>query len=243
MSFTFYVPVASALLWQSAGLGDQPIDPTNLNKEVSDPSPTATDNTYRLAWGPGQRWRLKGTTGTVAVNHSGITQVRILARGFISNNGPFGWEFNEPAWVTERPYACPYFKWDGSHVKYAPDEWYGVPPGLPAQTFVGYDISDWHNFNQPGNPSPRVIQKDITTWSNDVGLGPWTNALLSNREFGLSMDEEVLAYNILAGRMPVPGPGGTAPRYNISQLILEVTANDPAPPPPTLGRTLILVSE
>ena len=236
-TFKFWVPAASAVLWQGGGLGDQPIDGTNLNKEVSDPSPTATDNTYRLAWGANQTWRLKGTTGTVSVSHGGITQVRLLVRAFISNNGPDGWSFNVGDYISEYPYACPYVDFGGDGVAYAADEWYGTPPTVVPQTFVGYDISAWANFNQPGNPSPRVIQIDITSWA------PWDNARLSNLEFGLAMDGQQIEYNVFSGRMPSPGPGGSAPRYNVSQLILEVTANDPPPPPPTLGRTLILVSE
>jgi len=181
---------------------------------------------------PANLWRLKATAPTVTTSHGAITSVKLHARIYMSNTGTFSWDFS-----SYDAFVAPYIKPSGQTRKWTLPNWVN----LPQQTFVGISFQNGHNFNQPGDPSPKVISWDVTslyTWGSD-------NALLSSCEFGLSMDEEdlysALGFFANAGWMPIEGPSGSTPRWNISQLILEVDAADPPAPPPAPTRPLMMV--
>jgi hypothetical protein len=107
-----------------------------------------------------------------------------------------------------------------------------------------------HNWNQPGEPLAYPISWTITSdgsYAYTPAFFGSDDAKLNGCEFGLSINEQDLfpigeypVNNAKAGWMPIQGAGGSAPRWNISQLILEVDANDP-PPPPVTTRPLIMV--
>jgi hypothetical protein len=110
---------------------------------------------------------------------------------------------------------------------------YSLPDAVSPGVNVGYDFVDktW-NFNVPGQPTSEQITWDVTA------LAAWDNTKLAACEFGLSMDEESLPGFDNAGWRPNTGPAGSTPRYNVSQLILEVDAADP---PPSYSKSILAV--
>lgn len=231
MAVKFWVPAATTVLWQQ-GVGDQSVDGSMLNKQSVDPA--SIDDTSCLQWGgsitsAARPWKLKCTTGTVSTSHGGITSVKLHARIFMSNNGSFSWGFS-----TYAAYVAPFFAPPSTARQYSIPQ--TVNDGGTILS-VGYAFTNGHNWNVGGEPDPYVLN---TTGWNITALASWDNSKLSSCEIGLSMDElqDVLGTNQLGGWMPIDGPYGTTPKWNVSQLILEVDANDP-PPPPTKGMVIM----
>lgn len=235
MAVKFWVPVSSAILWQQ-GVGDQSVSATNLNKPST--SGASIDDAVRLDWSQADRpWKLRGTTGTVSVSHGGITSVRLHARIYMSNGGPYSWDFS-----SYDAYVAPFFKKSGGTRRY------NIPQTVNdggTVLNVGFSFQNGHNWNQVGEPVPFILPASVgsgTPGWDITSFETWTNALLSGAEIGLSMDElqDTLGINQVGGWMPIEGPGGTLPRWNVSQLILEVDALD-APPPPVVTRPMFMV--
>lgn len=229
MAVKIWVPASSAILWQQ-GVGDQSVSATNLNKQST--LDASIDDSVRLDFGQADRpWKLRATAGTVSTSHGAITSVKLHLRIYMSNTGPFSWDF-----TFYSAYVAPFFKVPGGTRKYSIPE--TVNDGGTVLN-VGYSFTNGHNFNIAGEPVPFVLSWNITaeeTWGSD-------NSKLSGIEIGASMDElqDTLGINEVGGWMPINGPGGSTPRWNISQLILEVDADDP-PPPPVTTRPLIMVT-
>jgi len=220
MAVKFWVAPATATV-RGSGIGVAP-----LNKQVAPPG--EIDETDRVSIGQADNlWRLRAWPGSVGVEHGGITKVTLHGRIYMSNNGPFVWDFS-----TNDAYVAPYVVVDGVATYFTPD-WVNVP----YQLYVGQGYQNGWNFNQQGQPTSFKIGPAHVGW-DVTALAAWTNAKLAACEFGLSMDEASLGTYYRAGYMPINGPAGTTPRYNISQLILEVDAADP---PPSYAKSFMAV--
>jgi hypothetical protein len=204
----FWVPVATATV-RGSGIGV-----SALNKQVAPPGDI--DETDRVSIAEATRkWRLQGYPGAVAVSHGGITKVQLHARIYVSNNGTFSWDFSG-----NEAYVAPYVKVGGSTYYSLPDV---VNYGY--NIWCGHAFTNGWNFNIAGEPTSKHISWDITSKAS------WDNDALSGCEFGLAMDEAQVGGSAfyLSGFMPMEGAGGATPRFNVSQLILEVDAADPPP--------------
>lgn len=194
------------------------IDPSPLAKQVT--TGGALDETDRVEIGqPDTLWRLRGYPGAVDASHGGITKVTLHARIYMSNTGSFSWDFS-----TNNAFVAPYVVTGGATTYDLPD-WIG-------SLFAGYSFDNGYNWNTGGQPVSKHIDWDITSVTS------WTNLLLAGCEFGLALDEAYVSANHSAGYMPLDGPAGSTPRWNVSQLILEVDAADP---PAVIGKSFIAV--
>lgn len=197
------------------------LEPSPLNKQTTG----TIDETDRISIGQADwGFRLLCTANTPTTPHGAITRVMLHARIYMSNNGPFSWDFS-----VNNPYAAPFITTGGASHYSIPD-WIQL---LGVNTYAGWDFADYgHNFNLSGQPVSKHMDWDITA------LASWSDAVIGALQFGVAMDEQQLSYNQIAGYMPIQGPGGNTPRYNISQLILEVDADDAPPPPIVYGASI-----
>jgi hypothetical protein len=228
MAVKFWVAPSVAYVRQNGA--DTQVSVSPLSKATAVDASIDDDDRIDIA-NPASLWRLKATAPTVTTSHGAITSVKLHARIYMSNTGTFSWDFS-----SYDAFVAPYIKPSGLTRKWSLPNWVNIP----AQTFVGHSFQNGHNFNQSIDPGAFAITWDVTglyTWGSD-------NTLLSSCEFGLAMDEEDLYSEVgffsNAGWMPIDGPAGSTPRWNISQLILEVDANDP-PAPPVVTRPLMMV--
>lgn len=246
MAVKFWVPAASTILAQN---GDSAIDGSALNKQTL--VEASIDDAVRVSIAqPTSLWRLKCTAGTVGTAHGAITSVKLHARIYVSNTGPAAWDFE-----TYGPYVAPYMKPTGSGRAWS------LPLTITSDAVyrVGYILGygtansayDYvHNWNQAGEPFAYHLSWTITSDGNygyNAAFFGSNDAKLNGCEFGISVNEQDLfpigeypINNSKAGWMPIQGAGGSTPRWNVSQLILEVDADDP-PAPPVTTRPLIMV--
>lgn len=190
------------------------------------------DETDRVTVGASGRseFDLRVVSGAVSTPIGDVTGIKMHFRIYYSNNGPVA--LDDSSFLG---YVAPYFVLDGSTYWNCPDV--DFPGGV--QSFMGYYFSSFtHNFNLPGEPVAKVCEWDIGA----LGL-TWDATKLSSLTFGLAMKGDYLGPNPFrySGWAPDPGGGGNTPRYNFTQLVLEVDADDPPAPPPT-SRGLVLVT-
>jgi hypothetical protein len=211
MAVTFWPTLASATI-NGGAVATAPLSKATTGD---------VDETDRLSTSASGRseFTLNAVNASVGVSHGGITSVKMHFRLYYSNNGTVS--LDEGNFLA---YVAPYVTVDGVTYYNCPE--FDFPGGV--QSFMGYAFGSYtHNFNLPGEPVAKIVEWDITS------LASWDNAKLSGLNFGLKMTGDYLGPNPFrySGWAPDPGGAGNAPRYNFTQLMLQVAANDPPPPP------------
>jgi hypothetical protein len=229
MAITFYVLPSALELNVRGGLSNP--SPTPLSQV-----PGTVDDKSRVSWNPGSSpngdgWysRLTMTCPTVTQDHGGITKVEVLARMFRSGLGPDKWN------LTENPFVA-----IGGDID---------KDGLFAEDLSHWFVPEWHRYegytiwcgaNLAGyywNRNTQANPLAVYQWTWDVtSRRVWDNAALSGMRFQLRIDKNQLIGGSSFYRTGWQREGGgNTPRWDCSQFILRITANDPPIPYATGG--------
>lgn len=221
MAVTFFVKPSSLSL--------------NVRGSVSSPSaaavgqePGSVNDKTRVSWNPGSStdghyFHLTGTMPTVTQDHGGITKVELLARAYRSGIGPDNWDLTESCFMALGVDANKDGAWFNNLSHWYLPDWH---------TYEGFIVHvgkrmDSYYWNRNTQPNPLSVYQ----WTWDItNLRTWDNAALSGFQVRLSGHKtQQISGGFNRAGWQRPG-GGNTPRWDVSQMILRVTAADPPIP-------------